>query len=142
MFGVDKITSFIVLDDFMDEASDDKTVSKLFTKGRHDNMSVIYLTQNLFHAKQRNISLNSDYMIIFKNVRDKSQFTHLAKQFMPNNIKFLQWVYKDATEKSHSYVFLDMKPETEDKLRIQSNILPGQEPHYVYVPSSVFISRT
>ena len=25
------------------------------------------------------------YMVIFKNVRDKSQFTNLAKQFMPNH---------------------------------------------------------
>ena len=67
----------------MDEGGDSKAVSQLFTRGRHDNLSVIFLTQNLFHPKQRNISLNSDYMVIFKNVRDKSQFTNLAKHAEP-----------------------------------------------------------
>ena len=71
-----KIPSLLILDDLMDEGGDSKAVSQLFTRGRHDNMSVIFLTQNLFHPKQRNISLNSDYMVVFKNVRDKSQFTN------------------------------------------------------------------
>ena len=53
--------NLIVLDDMMDEASKDEKVAQLFTRGRHDNLSVIYLTQNLFQKNQRSISLNSDY---------------------------------------------------------------------------------
>ena len=86
----------------MDEASDDIRVSQLFSRGRHDNLSVIYLTQNLFHKNQRSISLNSDYMIILKNVCDKSQFNSLAKQVMPSNTKFLNWAYRGATNEPHS----------------------------------------
>ena len=127
------MNNLIILDDLMDEGADSKAVSQLFTRGRHDNMSVIFLTQNLFHPKQRSISLNSDYMTIFKNVRDKSQFSNLAKQFMPNDVKFLKWVFEDATKLPHSYLFLDLKPETDDKLRIRSNILPNEEPKYVYI---------
>ena len=44
-----KDANLIILDDMMDEGADDKRVSKLFTRGRHDNLSVIFLTQNLFH---------------------------------------------------------------------------------------------
>ena len=117
----------------MDEGADSKDFSQLFTRGTHDNMSVIFLSQNLFHPKQRNISLNSDYMIIFKNVRDKSQFTNLAKQFMPNDVKFLKWAFEDATRVPHSYLFLDMKPDTDEKLRIRSNILSNQLPKFVYI---------
>ena len=73
----------------MDEATQDKRISQLFTRGRHGNLSVIYLTQNLFHKNQREISLNSDYMVIFKNPRNKTQFRNLAKQFMPRKYKFL-----------------------------------------------------
>ena len=127
------IRSCLILDDLMDDSGQSTAVSQLFTRGRHDNMSVIYLTQNLFHSKQRSISLNSDYMVIFKNVRDKSQFTNLAKQFMPNNVSFLKWVYEDATKQPHSYLFLDMKPQTDDKLRIRANILPEEDPKYVYI---------
>ena len=64
--------NLIILDDMMDEATQDKRISQLFTRGQHDNLSVIYLTQNLFHKNQREISLNSDYMVIFKNPRDKT----------------------------------------------------------------------
>ena len=64
--------NLIILDDMMDKATQDKRVSQLFTRGRHDNLSVIYLTENLFHKNQREISLNSDYMVIIKNPRDKT----------------------------------------------------------------------
>ena len=127
--------NLVILDDLMDEGSESKAVSQLFTKGRHDNLSVIFLTQNLFHPKQRSISLNSDYMVIFKNVRDKSQFTNLSKQFMPNKIEFLRWVFNDATRNPHSYLFLDLKPDTDEKLRIRTNLLPSEQPQYVYVSS-------
>ena len=66
------VNNLIILDDMMDNATQDKRVSQLFTRGRHDNLSVIYLTQNLFHKNQTEISLNSDYMVIFKNPRDKT----------------------------------------------------------------------
>ena len=126
--------NLIVLDDMMDEASKDEKVSQLFSRGRHDNLSVIFLTQNLFHKNQRSISLNSDYMVVFKNARDQSQIQHLARQFMPTNSKFLTWAYKDATEKPHSYLFLDLTPTMEDQYRVRANILPSDDPHYVYIP--------
>jgi hypothetical protein len=66
-----KQKNLIILDDMMDEAAIDIRVSQLFSRGRHDNLSVVFLTQNLFHKNQRSISLNSDYMIIFKNARDQ-----------------------------------------------------------------------
>lgn len=63
-----RIVNLVILDDMMDEASKDDKVAQLFTRSRHDNFSVIYLTQNLFHKNQRSISLNADYMVIIKNV--------------------------------------------------------------------------
>ena len=66
------VNNLIILDNTMDEVTQDNRVSQLFTRGRHDNLSVIYLTQNLFHKNQTEISLNSDYMVIFKNPRDKT----------------------------------------------------------------------
>lgn len=125
--------NMIVLDDMMDEATEDKRVSQLFTRGRHDNLSVVFLTQNLFHKKQRCISLNSDYMVIFKNARDQSQIQHLAKQFIPTNTKFLMDAYKDATQKPYKYIFLDLTPSANDKYRIRANVLPNEVPQFVYI---------
>ena len=41
--------TLVILDDFMQEASDDPSVVQLFTNGRHKNISVLFLSQNLFH---------------------------------------------------------------------------------------------
>jgi hypothetical protein len=45
-------------------------------------ISVILITQNLFHQGRfsRDISLNTKYLVVFKNVRDKNQFVYLARQ--------------------------------------------------------------
>ena len=126
--------NLVVIDDMMFK-SDDVRVSQLFTQGRHDNLSVIFLTQNLFHKTQRAISLNSDYIVIFKNARDQTQIYNLARQFMPTNPKFLTWAYQDATSKPHSYLLLDLTPTIEDRHRVRANIF-GENglPQMVYIP--------
>ena len=74
-------STFLVLDDLMSETNDD--AANLFTKGSHHrNVSVMFLTQNLFYKNRhmRTISLNEHYMILFKNPRDAGQFSILARQ--------------------------------------------------------------
>ena len=110
------VNNLIILDNMRDEATHDKRRSQLFTRERHDNLSVIYLTQNLFHKKDTEISLNSDYMVIFKNPRDKTQFTNLERQFMPSKYKFLPWAFEDANKLPKSYLLLDMRPKTDDSI--------------------------
>ena len=57
----------------LDEASKSFKITQLITRGRHENLSVLYLTQNLFHKNQHALSLTCDYMFIFKNHRDNSK---------------------------------------------------------------------
>jgi hypothetical protein len=78
---------FVILDDVYSQQ-----VCNLFTKGSHHrNISVISITQNLFHQGRycRDISLNTKYIVVLKNVRDKSQFRHLARQVYPENSESL-----------------------------------------------------
>ena len=56
---------FIILDHLMDEVWKSIEITHLFTCGRHDNLSVIYPTQNSFHKNQCAL-LNSDYMVVLK----------------------------------------------------------------------------
>jgi len=124
----------IVIDDLMNEA--DESVSHLFTKGSHHrNISVAFLVQNLFHKNKhiRTISLNAHYMVLFKNPRDASQFASLARQMYPNKSAFAVEAYKDATRLPYSYLFVDLRPEQDEDLRLRTNIFPG-ETRYVYVP--------
>ena len=56
----------------MIEAGKDNRIVNLFAKGsHHQNLSVIYIVQNLFHQGKgnRSISLNSHYLL-FGNIRD------------------------------------------------------------------------
>lgn len=57
----------IILDDVIFQASDHPEVVKIFTQCQHHrNMSVMMLTQNVFHQGKhsRTISLNSNYLVV------------------------------------------------------------------------------
>ena len=68
----ENVPKVIVLNDLMDCAYSTK-FSELFTKGSHHcNISLVLITQNLFHQvpSSRDISLNSKYIVVFKDPRD------------------------------------------------------------------------
>ena len=115
----------------MDQCQKDSSILSLFTiDSHHKNTSVFFITQNLYSQAKysRTISLNSHYLIIFKNPRDKSQINVLARQMFPNKIQFFMESFEDATEnKSHGYLLLDFKQSTLMKNRVQTGIIPGDE---------------
>lgn len=130
-----KNRTLLVLDDLMHETKDDR-VSKIFTKiSHHMNVSVLYLTQNLFYSGKQNrtITLNAHYLVLFKNPRDVTQIACLARQMYPHKSKFMIEAFNDATMKPYSYLLVDLKPDTEDKLRLRTNVFPN-EVNYVYIP--------
>lgn len=62
--------TLLILDDLMPETNE--LVANTFTKlSHHRNMSVVYLTQNVFDKNKfaRTISLNAHYLVLFKNPR-------------------------------------------------------------------------
>ena len=110
--------------------SEKKKLVQLFTQGSHHrNLSIFYIVQNPFKqgASSRTISLNSQYIVVFKNPRDSAQIQYLAQEVYPRNRKFLIESFLDATQKPHSYLLLNMKQDCEEWLRVVSNIFPGEE---------------
>lgn len=93
--GIPEIENFkhreprlIILDDLMREA--ESNVVDFFTKGSHHyNISIIFVTQNIFNQgkRRRDISLNAHYIVCFKNPRDKQQILTLSRQVCPENSK-------------------------------------------------------
>jgi energy-coupling factor transporter ATP-binding protein EcfA2 len=130
-------TNLLVLDDQMNEGkSKASEFSNLFTKGSHHrNITVVYLVQNVFEkgGANRTVSLNSHYMVLFKNPRDKTQVQVLGRQMFPEHAKFLAEAFKQATETGFSNIVLDLRQETPDELRVLSNVL--ERIVSVYVPS-------
>ena len=135
----DSRAKLIIVDDLMAEVSSSGggVIANLFTRGsHHNNISVIYIVQNVFHRNkwQRDISLNSHYIVMFRNLRDRAQIQHLSRQVCPENPRFLQDAYRDATSRPFGYLLLDLKQETPDNCRFRSCIFPDDEYNYVYVP--------
>ena len=122
--------NLLILDDIMTSAHNSKILKDLFTKGSHHrDLTVIYLVQNLFDqgSAMRTVSLNAQYIVLFRNNRDKSQVRYLAQQVAPNNMRFIMDVYEDATRNAFGYVIFDFRPSTRDELRIKTGILPGEK---------------
>lgn len=122
--------NLIILDDLMTECINNQEILNLFTVGtHHSNTSVFFLTQNIFSKGKysRDLSLNSNYIINFRNARDQLQMQILARQMYGKKSKFLLESFEDATKKPYGYIFLDLKNETESRNRVQTGILPNQK---------------
>lgn len=123
-----KNTIFII-DDLMVECGSDKRLTSLFTRGSHHyNLSIFFVVQNLFHKGKefREITLNAHYLFLFKSRRDLNQINYLGRQLYPRNTKFFLEVYTDATKNAYSYLLIDLRPETEENMRLRTKILPGE----------------
>lgn len=128
--------NLIILDDLMRECEEDKSIQKLFTiDSHHRNISVFFITQNIFSKGKftRTLNLNSHYLILFNNPRDKLQINVLARQMFPNKVNFLMEAYDDAASKPHGYLFIDLKQSTENRNRIQSGITIDED-RIIYTP--------
>ena len=122
--------NLMVIDDQLAHAGEDKRIVNLFTRGSHHrNLSIIYIVQNLFHQGKgsRSISLNSHYLVLFKNPRDKLQVLTLAKQMYPRNTDFFINHYEQAVQRHFGYLLVDLKTTTQDNCRLRTNVLPGEE---------------
>ena len=52
------------------------------------------------------------------------------------------WAYKDATSSPHIYSMFELKPDTEERFQVRSNILG--DPKHVYIlgdPQNVYIAH-
>jgi hypothetical protein len=120
-----KRSSLLIIDNLLIETND--VVSNLFTKvSHHRNVSIMYLSQNLFYRSKQNhtMSLNAHYIVLFKNPRDATQVAVLARQMYPGRSQFLVEAFKDATEKPYGYLLIDLKPDTEEKNQCDNKYFP------------------
>ena len=106
----------------MGEACDTKSLANLFTKGSHHrNVTILYHVQNMFDQgnSSRTVRLNSHYIVVFRNLRDQSQFRTMAAQILPNNSQWLMDAYADATAKSYGYLVIDNSPHCDPIFRFR-----------------------
>jgi hypothetical protein len=102
----EKQNNLLILDDLMNNVKNDDSILKLFTvESHHKNISVFMITQNLFSQGKytRTMSLNSHYLILLNNPRDKTQINYIARQMYPGKTAFLIEAYDDATDSEFGF---------------------------------------
>lgn len=124
-----KTRNLLILDDQMANPNIRRNqgggLTKLFAQGSHHrNLSIIYIVQNVFNQspEMRNVSLNSHYLVLFKNARDKTQVRTIGQQMFPTQPKFLVSAFDDATNRPYGYLVLDMHPSSSDDHRVRTDI--------------------
>ena len=127
--------NLLIIDDLMTRFQNDDRLTRLFSVGSHHrNLSIIFIVHNLFSQgkEMRTLSLNTHYIVLFKNPRDRLQISVLARQMYANNARFLMEAYHDATKQAYGYLLIDLKPTTDEALRVRTGILPD-DVQLVYV---------
>ena len=69
-----------------------------------------------------------------KNVRDRNQFSFLAREVYPENSDSLYRAYLDATSRPHVCLILDFSQDTDDRVMYRTNVFPDEIPPVIYAP--------
>ena len=123
--------TLIIIDDLQQHSD---LICDWFTKGsHHGDCDIIYLTQNLFlkTPSHRTASLNAHILVIFKNLRDKTQIRCLSRQLSPDNPGYIISAYNQAVEKPYGYLVINLKQDTKDNYRIRDSFFPEDSNFYV-----------
>ena len=109
----------------MTEAKCDQRIADLFTKGSHHrNISIVYLTQNLFPQGKacRDIALNTQYLVLFNNPIDRQQVATLARRIYPSTSAIFMKRFEQATSRPYGYLVVDLKSSTPEQDRLHTDI--------------------
>ena len=130
-FAHDRQFRVIVFDDLMRQCIDNPLVEKIYyAYAHHYRLCCIQITHNIFcqGKSARTIALNSNYIILMKNLRDVNQIMTLGRQLFPTKSKAFVQAYSDAVSIPYGYFVIDIHPHSEDPLRLRTNIFKGENP--------------
>lgn len=116
------VSKLCIFDDLQDEVASDRTIADLFTRGSHlRNLSVIYITQNIFFQGKvaRNIKVNGNYYIIFRNPADTRQISDFVSRFTngPDHRDFVLRSFEEAICEPHGHLIFDFTQNSDNTIR-------------------------
>lgn len=127
-FIKDTRPDIIVVDDLMNEIGQSSLVTDLFTKfSHHLNLTVIFITQNLYAKGQVTVKRNAHYIFLTRNPSDKTQITTMASQLFPRRKQALEHFFEsfdDATREKYGYLLVDVSPHGDENYKLRTNIFP------------------
>ena len=103
--------SLVIIDDQQINLKSDALVQLFTASSHHYKISIILIVQNLFPKtiKFRDLSLQSQYIVVFYNPRDRTSVMHLSKQVFPGEPEFVKNAYNTISKMgAFSYILFDM----------------------------------
>jgi len=139
-FADPNLHKIICVDDLLKESSGSDLMEDLFTRdSHHKNISVIYISQNLFYSgsggggknKNRTISLNTQYFLLTSNYRSVDQIGVLGSQIKKRT--FLLYSYNDVLDSgNYGYLRVDLSPHGDRELIFTTHIFPDDPEPLVF----------
>ena len=122
---INKYKGSVVIFDDMLGARNSSQIDEFFTRGRHEDLDVYYISQSYFGLPRQSIRNNSDILILFKQtLRDvQSMYYDVGAYDMKYN-EFKEMCHK-AWDEKNNYLCIDMtKNKNEGKYQIFNESKP------------------
>ena len=126
-----KTRLLVVYDDYMMDNISMKIIGNVFCRGRHSNISSIYINQSLYHNNpyHRTIALNSTHFLILR-LRDINQLRYFGKTFMAKHQvdRFVEICNTNIPLHTYPHLLVDFSQTSNSKLMLRTIITgPGYE---------------
>ena len=97
----------------------------------HRNISIVYLTQNLFPQGNtcRDIASNTQYLVLFNNPIDRQQVAILSRRIYPSSSAIFMKRFQVATSCPYGYLVVDLKSGTTEQDRLHTDIFETTNKH-------------
>ena len=118
---INKYKGSIVIFDDMLGAKNSSQIDEFFTRGRHEDLDVYYISQSYFALPRQSIRNNSDRLILFKQTLGdvQSMYYDIGAYDMKYE-EFKEMCHK-ARDERYNYLCIDMtKNKKEGKYRISN----------------------
>ena len=116
---INKYKGSVVIFDDMLGAKNSSQIDEFFTRGRHEDLDVYYISQSYFALPRQSIRNNSDRLILFKQtLRDVQSMYYDIGAYDMNYDEFKEMCHK-AWDEKFNYLCIDMtKNKNDGKYRI------------------------
>ena len=116
---INKYKGSIVIFDDMLGARNSCQIDEFFTRGRHEDLDVYYISQSYFGLPRQSIRNNSDILILFKQtLRDVQSMYYDIRAYDMNYDEFKLMCHK-AWDEKYNYLCIDVtRNKNEGKYRI------------------------
>ena len=122
---INKYKGSVVIFDDMLGAKNSSQIDEFFTRGRHEDLDVYYISQSYFALPRQSVRNNSDRLILFKQtLRDVQSMYYDIGAYDMKYDEFKEMCHK-AWDERYNYLCIDMtKNKNEGKYRIFNESKP------------------